>query len=298
MSKLWTDRLRALILIALGAFVAYKYLTGEYHRYISDEFAWLLPLASVLLIVQALSYNLIGRADEHDHHDHDHDHAHEAGWRLALPLMLIAFPFVIGVIVPSRSLGAGAVETRGLTLSRDSAILTAGNSRDAEIASTTADSNAAAGSLEERLAARLSGEAEPLELSDPLTSTAIDVRAALRRDVLDWSRAFANTNDLSQFYGQTANVLGFVYREAWMDWDEEFYVTRFVVTCCVADAIPLGLVVRAPDAAAYTVDTWVQVRGPFAEGMVDGETLPVIIAEEITLAEEPLQPYIPSGLNY
>jgi putative membrane protein len=75
-------------------------------------------------------------------------------------------------------------------------------------------------------------------------------KASLDKNVLDWSQLFANAQDpAAQYAGETARVTGFVFRDSRFATDQ-FLVTRFLVSCCVADASVSGLVVRWPDAAA------------------------------------------------
>lgn len=111
------------------------------------------------------------------------------------------------------------------------------------------------------------------------------------RNVLDWIAAFQNSSDLSSFAGKEAHVTGFVFHDAAHAADR-FMVSRFIITCCVADAIPVGLPVRWPDAAALAADQWVEVSGPLALEEVAGETVPYIDATTITAIAAPNQPYL------
>jgi len=113
----------------------------------------------------------------------------------------------------------------------------------------------------------------------------------VRRDILGWLRAFGPHPDPEAFAGQTVEVVGFVYRDEEMAADQ-FMVARFLIVCCVADAIPVGLPVRYAEAAHLELDTWVRVRGTFAAGEVWGERLPVIVGDEVTVVPRPAQPYL------
>jgi uncharacterized repeat protein (TIGR03943 family) len=112
-----------------------------------------------------------------------------------------------------------------------------------------------------------------------------------RRDILGWLQAFGPDPDPEAFAGQTVDVVGFVYRDEEMPADQ-FMVARFLIVCCAADAVPVGLPVRYAEAAHLELDTWVRVRGTFAAGEVWGERLPVIAAEEVTVVPQPAQPYL------
>jgi uncharacterized repeat protein (TIGR03943 family) len=110
-------------------------------------------------------------------------------------------------------------------------------------------------------------------------------------NILDWVMAFQSNPDLSSFEGQAAAVTGFVYRDQRLAADE-FMVSRFIISCCAADAAPLGLVVRSPQAVELPTDQWVAVRGHFEPGQLDGDPVPILVAADITPVEVPEQPYL------
>jgi putative membrane protein len=146
--------------------------------------------------------------------------------------------------------------------------------------------------------------------ASPLGSSAVDVRGVStefsttassgertltivpgERNVLDWVEAINEADDPAEIAGEPADVIGFVYRDPRFA-DNQFMLARFTITCCVADAMAIGIVIEDPAAAEYAADTWVRVEGEFAEGAVDGNTMPVLVAEAITPIEPPEQPYL------
>ena len=120
---------------------------------------------------------------------------------------------------------------------------------------------------------------------------AVLARAAAERNILDWLRAFQAADDPSAFDGQEASVIGFVFRDEAFTADQ-FMVSRFVVSCCVADATVVGLVVSWPGSVDLPLDTWVEVRGAFAHGQFDGQTRSILIADSVTPTLAPNQPYL------
>jgi putative membrane protein len=146
--------------------------------------------------------------------------------------------------------------------------------------------------------------------SQPLTSQAVDgevaadlgtIKAApgdwlgidpLERNVLDWLRAFSIEPDPAVFDGQTADVIGFVYRDARFDRATQFMAARFIVSCCVADAQAIGLVIETSQAGSLHEDDWVHVRGTFQVREFDGTLQPVLIADTIEPAAQPDHPYL------
>jgi uncharacterized repeat protein (TIGR03943 family) len=111
------------------------------------------------------------------------------------------------------------------------------------------------------------------------------------KNILDWLIEFRTTSDPASFTGQEARLIGFVYRDDRFD-GETFMVSRFVLSCCAADAAPLGLLVRWPESSALAADQWVEVSGRFEPGQFDGEPMPILIAEKITATTVPDQPYL------
>lgn len=114
---------------------------------------------------------------------------------------------------------------------------------------------------------------------------------ASQRNVLDWARAIASSPEPSEFDGQEATVVGFVFRDSRFG-DNQFMVTRFTLSCCVADAMAVGLVVNSDDATEFATDTWVRIEGTFQETEFDESFIPVLYAESITPVEQPAQPYL------
>jgi uncharacterized repeat protein (TIGR03943 family) len=126
----------------------------------------------------------------------------------------------------------------------------------------------------------------------PAAVRAAAAKSAVEKNVLDWSQLFAaSPNPGEEFAGQSVDVIGFVYRDDRFGADE-FFVTRFMVSCCVADAAVAGLVVRWPDAATLPADQWVQVQGVFEAGQFAGQPSPVLAARSLRPVETPSQPYL------
>ena len=110
------------------------------------------------------------------------------------------------------------------------------------------------------------------------------------KNIMDWLNDFQH-QDASAFVGQEAHVIGFVYRDERFTADT-FMVGRFVLSCCVADAAPIGLVVQTAAATQFDNDQWVDVTGHFIVGTFDGRDIPILVADTITVTDTPEQPYL------
>ena len=111
------------------------------------------------------------------------------------------------------------------------------------------------------------------------------------RNILDWVQAMNTNPDPAALDGQPADVIGFVYQDNRFDTDQ-FLLARFTITCCVADAMAIGLVVQSPEAERLTADSWVRVQGTFVEGKLGDTLTPVLMAEDIAPIQAPEQPYL------
>jgi uncharacterized repeat protein (TIGR03943 family) len=112
------------------------------------------------------------------------------------------------------------------------------------------------------------------------------------RNMMDWLRSFGSSTDMSEFNGQEAEIVGFVYHDVRLNDKTQFFAMRFIVSCCVADATSIGLVVEWPDAATLQSDGWVKVTGKFQAQDVAGQEVPVLIAENVESVEQPEHPYL------
>lgn len=229
------------ILAGMGLFFAYNIVSGNLTNYINARFTWLSYVAAAifLLLAAATAYEQFTHGGGHHHHHDDHDHE-PLTWTI---LAIVALPLILGVLVPSRPLGASAVE---------------GN---------------------------LSTGAVGVDGGD------VFARDPLEYNVLDWLRRINDSADLHEFDGQEADLLGFVYINNEFPADH-FMVTRFVISCCVADAAAIGLPVIWAETDALVNDTWVQVRGHFELGDFGGNIVPILHAETLEIVPEPEHPYL------
>jgi uncharacterized repeat protein (TIGR03943 family) len=111
------------------------------------------------------------------------------------------------------------------------------------------------------------------------------------RTVLDWVRAFNYTADPAGYEREPADVIGFVYHDPRLA-AGEFLLARFTLTCCVADAAAIGLIVRWPAAAELPTNRWVRVQGPVQLAELKGRRIPLIEAQSVEAVPPPDQPYI------
>lgn len=67
-------------------------------------------------------------------------------------------------------------------------------------------------------------------------------------------------------------------------------VFRFYITCCAADALPIGVFVKGPDLDRLKDDDWARVRGVFSLRSIQGKDLPSLeVTEVIKIPTPPVQ---------
>jgi putative membrane protein len=111
------------------------------------------------------------------------------------------------------------------------------------------------------------------------------------KNVLDWLRDFSSNADPAAFKGQAVDVTGFVYRDP-RNGANQFWVSRFTISCCVADATAIGLLAQTDQAASLKNDSWVHVTGKLDVGEFAGEKIPIIVPDKITPTDQPQNPYL------
>ncbi|MCS7062286.1 MAG: TIGR03943 family protein [Anaerolineae bacterium] len=119
----------------------------------------------------------------------------------------------------------------------------------------------------------------------------VDWTAGGPRTILDWLRAFSREADPATFVGQEVDVIGFVYRDP-RNAADQFWVARFIISCCAADATAVGLLVHSNRASDFENDRWVRVVGRLSVGEFAGERLPIVLADTIQPTDQPAHPYL------
>jgi putative membrane protein len=242
-----TRRMRAfqsLILALTGFFLLEKIWSGKILLYINQRYVFLVFLAAIGLIglAQVVLQERKKIGLEESHPDEKGEPVSYAN------LIWLLLPLVLGILIPTRSLGTSSLPTRGIEVT--SPFLLQGSTG-----------------------------ATPLE------------RPSGQRTVLDWIRSFHASSDPTVLSGEPADVIGFVYHDPRLP-SSQFLLGRYTVACCIADATAIGISVRWEQAAILENNRWVRVQGKMGVGQLDGQSVPVIDAEQVLLISEPEQPYI------
>ncbi len=265
--------IQALLLLCLGLYFLDNMLSGRIFFYINERFGWLSWIATGIFLtlgVVGIVDLLRERREEHTHdennhaaHDHgedEHEHAHEhehvhdhAGHQHgAAP----SWPILALVGLPLILGLVVPAKPLGASAVGSSGVSTSFSA--------------------------VQGSGNTTQLSVAPTD----------RNVLDWVRAFNSASSVEEFNGQQADLIGFVYRDVRFKDPAQFMVARFTISCCVADATAIGVVVQSADAAKLDQDSWVHVKGKFQVQNVDGQQTPVLVADSLEPTNQPEHPYL------
>lgn len=249
----WLGWTKSILLLGLGLDLVFLIVTGTLTYYISPHFAWLTHLAAGLLIFfGVLSVVDHLRGTDHHHHEHDHDHDHDHHHDHHDHHHEEISWSILVVIAIPLILGL-LVPAEPL-------------SADSVNGGITMNS---VGVSSEDLAA-----IPPVE-----------------RDVLQWLRLFDTSDDPAVFNGQQVDVIGFVYNEPTFG-DDRAMVVRFTISCCVADALAIGLPIDVTGLEVPAQGTWVRITGTLTADTFRDETMPIVQPDAIEEIEMPDDPYL------
>jgi uncharacterized repeat protein (TIGR03943 family) len=244
--------MQMVLLIALGAMLVVKVLTGHILLYVNGVYTRLILAAGISFIVLGYIAGLrwLARVGaEAVHHDHE-GHVHATGRIEALGYAMLAVPLLIGLLVPAHPLGAAAVASR-------------------------ATGTTGAGGVSVR-----SGVQALSALSADTT----------RWTLLDWTLAVTQTPDVHSLVGKPVSLTAFVAPGNGGLGAGYVTVARFVIVCCVADGNAVTLPVKWD--TPLSRDTWVQVTGTFALSAAGETPTPYIAATSVQPIPQPGQPYL------
>jgi uncharacterized repeat protein (TIGR03943 family) len=250
----------------MGLFLYWQVYNGTVLYYINQRFVWLTLLAAIGFIIVGSSYRQ--RGDRADHiHEHEPHHHEDQTSKVSQTFEVSAHSHAGHA---HGNLGWGGLWLVALPIILGLLIppkpLGAAAMSNRQISLDSLTTNAA-----------------------PQSSQLLNRPGD--KNVLDWLIDFRIAKNPADFTDQEAKVIGFVYRDDRFAADR-FMVSRFVISCCAADAAPLGLVVQWPDTAALASDQWVEVAGRFQPGEFDGDPTAILVADSVTPTQVPQQPYL------
>ncbi len=245
---------KVVVLISLGLFLGSRLLNGTLSYYIHPRFNNLTALTAVGFILVGIVYarQNLSATSQEDSHHHDHDDHDSHHHSHDLSWWGVAILLLPALL---------GVLVQPKPLGANALV-----NRNINIDSLTS-------------------------AKSPESNQLDAIATSSERNILDWLYQFQRSGDLSQLNGENVHVIGFVYRDERFD-SEQFMVSRFIVSCCVADAAPAGLIVQWPETAELKADEWVEVEGTLQMGKFNDLEIPLLIADSVTLIDAPNHPYL------
>ncbi len=112
-----------------------------------------------------------------------------------------------------------------------------------------------------------------------------------QKTIIDWVRTLNAYPEPDAYTGQKVKVNGFVIHPPDLSKDY-LWLARFVITCCAADAYPVGLPVKLQAGRnGYPADTWLEVEGQMITETLAGKRQLTIAATSVEKIPEPKDPY-------
>ena len=133
-------------------------------------------------------------------------------------------------------------------------------------------------------------------VNDTVTLTRIKPQAfrtatnSEEKTLVDWVRTLAVYPEPDAYAGQMAKVQGFVVYPKDLPQDY-LLLSRFVITCCAADAYPVSLPVKLTQRDLYKPDTWLEIEGQMITADLAGKRQLTIAAKTLKPIPEPKNPY-------
>lgn len=119
-------------------------------------------------------------------------------------------------------------------------------------------------------------------------SLSVDTRSFT---MMDWVGALSADPNPKDYLGKPVSVTGMVLHDPGSVPSGDVMVLRYLVTCCIADARPVGLIVRDTSHGALKDNQWVTVTGTMAQDSTGGQKVAVVAPKQITVVKSG-NPYI------
>jgi len=103
--------------------------------------------------------------------------------------------------------------------------------------------------------------------------------------MMDWVGALSADPNPRDYQGKPVQVTGMVLHAPGSVPTGYIMVIRYMVTCCIADARPVGLVVRDTSHGAIKDNQWVTVTGTMASASDSGQKIAVVAPTKMVVTK-------------
>ncbi|WP_273129510.1 TIGR03943 family putative permease subunit [Bacillus weihaiensis] len=195
---------------------------------------------------------------------------------------LFLFPVLTGFMFPEVVLDSSVIAKRGINLGAADTQFQASGQDTAVTASADGKSDGASTASPTNEPKTL----DELYLEGLLKKDKIEITNAEYTKIIDYIE-----RNLDQFIGKEVQLTGFVYREPEFE-ANQMAISRFTVSCCVADLQVIGTMATGEEATQLKNDEWVTVTGTIEKGESNGKEIPSVTISSLEKIEAPEDPYI------
>jgi uncharacterized repeat protein (TIGR03943 family) len=130
----------------------------------------------------------------------------------------------------------------------------------------------------------------------PKASTDLDTRDLTILDIVYATTSPSYAKELAIEQGADVRLVGIAVKAGGAP-AGGFLLTRFLITCCVADAVPISVRVSGSGAGAVRDNSWVEAQGtitwnPAPQGTDATEVTADLRLERVKAVSEPIDPYL------
>ncbi|WP_409251922.1 TIGR03943 family putative permease subunit [Bacillus sp. SCS-153A] len=282
--------LRGIILIGYALLILKLFLTFDMVNFVAEKMHGYMYFALGVFIFLGVVQIIRGTSSaKHSTSCGCEGHELPRGFlKSALVYSLFVIPVILGFLLPDNLLDSSVASKRGVNMG--SGMYTAPPSTGKKAAV-----NEEANPIQEKAEPEVhlgNYEEFPVEKDfDKLKEIVSSKEKIYVRDEQFIQTLSIIDENLDVFIGKEIQLTGFIYK------DESFVenqavISRFTVTCCVADAGVYGLLTEDNQLASLEPDTWVNVSGIVNKVDFNGYMMPVITNPVFEVIEAPENPYV------
>lgn len=322
--------IKAVIMAGFTIWLIHLLMSGSIELYISPKLTWLSKLSAILFIFLTLAILIPSKhrkehgccghgttctfGHEHSHSDEDHhlhssEHDHSHMTLNLAKILIFCVPLLLGFAVKPQVLDSMTLANSINTAGALPFYMT-------QFSESNKHSSVPQWPVLQSLACQITGKQSPSNqkvynnvtpstkpVNNNLPNNAVKLANSSVKDI-DLVQLALNDNP-DQIYNQSYRLTGFVYKDPRLA-KNQFVITRFVITCCIVDAQPIGVIAEFPDAANLKVDTWLEVEGvlkkrnikdsnkikPVSNFQAAENTAPYLVVTKLKRISTPQDPYL------
>jgi putative membrane protein len=282
--------IRGIILIGYALLVLKLFLTFNLQNFVAPKMhKYMYFSLGVFLVLGAVQVIRGTSSQSKDHSCDCEGHELPKGFlRSIFVYALFVFPIIIGFLLPDNLLDSSVAAKRGVKVG-NSLFTTPPKGEKQPGVSPGEEKQSKQDEYEPSLG---SYEEFPVEKDfEKLKELLGDQDKIIVRDEQYIQTLSIVDENLDNYIGKEIQLTGFVYKDEGFAKDE-IVVSRFTVTCCVADASVYGILARDVELGKLEPDTWVNISAIIDKTMFNGVEMPVMKNSVFKVVDPPENPYV------